>query len=236
MIRIVAFDADDTLWHNESIFALTHERYTDLLTPYHPQEWIESRLFATETRNLNRYGYGIKGFMLSMIETAIELTEGRITGREIESILEFGREMLVAPIQLLSHVEETLPTLAQQYPLLMLTKGDLFDQETKVARSGLADHFRHIEIVSEKDKSTYEKVMTQYNLRPDELVMVGNSMKSDILPVLELGAYAVHIPYHLTWAHEKATLPETLRSRYLHLEHVGLLPELLKRLDAEHQE
>lgn len=236
MIRMVAFDADDTLWHNESVFAIAHEQYHALLTPYHSQEWIESRLYATETRNLKQYGYGIKGFTLSMIETAIELTEGRITGSEIERILAFGREMLTAPIQLLDYVQETTATLSQQYPLIMITKGDLFDQEAKIARSGLADYFQAIEIVSEKDAATYRRIMAEHSLRPEEFVMVGNSVKSDILPVLELGACAVHIPYHLTWAHEKAALPDALRGGCVSLEHIGMLPELLKRLNAESQD
>ncbi len=236
MIRTVALDADDTLWHNESIFEATHIRYRDLLTPYHPAEWIEQRLFATEMRNLKHYGYGIKGFMLSMIETSIELTEGRITGAEIERILDLGREMLTAPVQLLDHVSGTVQDLSKKFILVLLTKGDLFDQETKIARSGLADYFHHIEIVSEKSQSTYERLLAEHNLKPTEFVMVGNSVKSDILPVLALGATAIHIPYHLTWAHERAEIPEAEAQNFHTLEHIGLLPALLHQLNTQREE
>jgi putative hydrolase of the HAD superfamily len=208
MRRTLAFDADDTLWHNETHYAETQEAFRDLLRPYHDDAWIDARLHDTEMRNLRRYGYGIKGFTLSMMETALELTEDRLDGAGLRRILDLGKGMLDRPVESLPGVAEVLGSLAGSCDLMVITKGDLFDQETKLAKSGLGGHFSRVEIVSEKDEATYAAILARHGLLPAAFVMVGNSVKSDILPVLALGARAVHIPYHLTWAHERVETPE----------------------------
>lgn len=205
MFDVIALDADDTLWHNEPLFQATQERFRTLLARYHSPAWIDERLLATETRNLRHFGYGIKGFVLSMVETALELTEGRVTGAEIQEILSWGRTMIDAPVELLDGVRETVESLAPRHRLILLTKGDLFDQESKLARSGLGEHFSAVEIVSEKDARTYGAVMARQRVAPERFLMVGNSLRSDVLPVLEAGGAAVHIPYAVTWAHETVT-------------------------------
>lgn len=213
-IRVIGFDADDTLWHNETIFERVHERYRALLARYHDAATVDRTLLATEMRNLELYGYGVKGFTLSCIETAIELTHGKISAEEVRTILQLGREMLDHPVELLDGVPEVLAQVAPTHPLLLITKGDLLDQQRKLAKSGLAPHFRGIEIVSEKDPRTYAEILERRNVTPAEFLMVGNSLKSDILPVLELGASGLHIPYHLTWAHERATARPAATGRF----------------------
>ncbi|HSP16164.1 MAG TPA: HAD family hydrolase [Thermoanaerobaculia bacterium] len=203
MLDMIAFDADDTLWHNESVFQATEKQFVELLSSYHAAPRVSERLLATETRNLHHFGYGVKGFTLSMIETAIELSEGSIRAAEIERIIKWGHEMLRAPVQLLEGVRETVESLSGEYRLMLLTKGDLFDQESKLARSGLGDFFNDVQIVSEKDPPTYRRVIARVGVSPERFLMVGNSLKSDILPALEAGARAVHIPYETTWAHER---------------------------------
>jgi len=227
-IEIIAFDADDTLWHNESLFTVTQDKYKNLLAKYHDAEWIEARLFDTETRNIQHFGYGVKGFTLSMIETAIELSEGRITGQEISQIIEFAKEMLKSPIELLAGVEKTIETLSATHDLMIITKGDLFDQETKIARSGLADYFSKIEIVKEKDDEVYQKILTKHKIEKEKFVMVGNALKSDILPVLRIGASAVHIPYHTTWAREIVGEDELKNYNFLQLKQIRDLPDLFR--------
>ncbi|MCY1005353.1 HAD family hydrolase [Nannocystis pusilla] len=227
MADVIAFDADDTLWHNEPLFAQAQLKYRRLLASYHDEAFVERRLHETHIRNLEHFGYGIKGFGLSMVETAVELTEGRITGAEIRHVLELAREMLRAPVELLPHVDTTIPRLAQSNRLMLITKGDLFDQESKIARSGLGDYFSRIEVVSEKDRRTYDRLLARHGVEPARFVMVGNSLRSDVLPVLELGGRAVHIPYATTWSHEH--VPEDLlrQHEFTRLEHIGLLPEYL---------
>ncbi|MFQ5703232.1 MAG: HAD family hydrolase [Gemmatimonadales bacterium] len=202
MIKIVALDADDTLWHNEPLFTQTKNRFRDFLSGYHDPEWVEERLYDTEIKNLRHFGYGIKSFALSMIETAIELTEGRISGGEVQEIMNFAKEMLAAPVCLLDGVEETVAQLAREHYVMLVTKGDLFDQESKLARSGLGDLFSDVEVVTEKTCSTYQTIATRKNVKPHEFVMVGDSLKSDILPVLDAGAHAIHVPYSTVWEHE----------------------------------
>lgn len=202
MFEVIAFDADDTLWHNESVFQATQKQFAVLLSEYHPAEWVNQRLFATEMRNLRHFGYGVKGFILSMIETAIELTEGKVRGEQIREIIEWGHEMLRAPVQLLEGVRDTVEVLARNHRLMLLTKGDLFDQESKLARSGLGELFSDVQIVSEKDAATYRRVIARCAVPPEHFLMVGNSLKSDVLPALEAGAMAIHIPYVVTWEHE----------------------------------
>lgn len=232
MISTVIFDADDTLWHNESLFTLSHQKFGEMLAPFHEPSWIDERLYATEVHNLALFGYGIKGFTLSMIETAIELSEGRIGGADIQRIIDLGKDMLRAPTEPLPHVRETLERLHGRFKLMVITKGDLFDQEAKVARSRLGDFFNHVEVVSEKNVAIYGAVFERLGLVPRETVMVGNSLKSDILPVLEHGVTGVHIPYHTTWIHERVD-PSLIEGKTYHtLEHIGLLPDLLSLLTA----
>lgn len=210
MPHALAFDADDTLWHNETLYAEAQAAFRELLRPFHDDAWIDTRLHETEMRNLRRYGYGIKGFTLSMLETALELTEDRLDGAGVRKVLDLGRAMLDQPVEPLPGVAEVLGDLQARYDLMLITKGDLFDQEAKLAKSGLAHHFSRVEIVSEKDEATYATILQRHSLAPAAFTMVGNSVRSDILPVLALGARAVHIPYHLTWAHEVVASPVAL--------------------------
>ena len=222
-VTTVGLDADDTLWHNETIFRLTHARFVDLLDDHGDEPTIEARLAETEQRNLRLYGYGVKGFTLSMIETAMELCDGGAPPEVVREILAAGREMLAHPVETLPGVDETLADLSERYRLVLITKGDLMDQERKVAASGLGDLFAAVEIVSEKDRQTYDRIFARHGTGADQAVMVGNSMKSDVLPALEAGAWAVHIPYHITWAHELADAPEE-HPRYGALESISELP------------
>lgn len=201
----VAIDGDDTLWHNETLFVATHDKLRDLLIPYidKPAGEVDAMLLGFERRNLSLYGYGIKGFTLSMIETAIEITGGRIAANDIRHLLDFGRNMLSHPVTLIDGVTDVISELkAAGHKLWLITKGDLFDQESKVARSGIADRFDHIEIVSEKDEATYQRLLDRQGVAAANFVMAGNSLRSDILPVLAIGGRAFHVPYHVTWAHE----------------------------------
>ena len=223
-ITTVGLDADDTLWHNETIFRLTHDRFVALLADHADRETLESRLAETEKRNLRLYGYGVKGFTLSMIETAMELTGGEAPAPVVREILAAGREMLAHPVETLPGVDEALAALSERYRLVLITKGDLLDQERKLAASGLGDLFAAVEIVSEKDRGTYDRVFARHGTGADEAVMAGNSMKSDVLPALEAGAYAVHIPYVITWAHELADAPEG-HARFGALENIADLPQ-----------
>jgi len=224
---VVALDADDTLWHNETLFTATQTQFRDLLARYRDPEWIDRRLYETETRNLQHFGYGVKGFTLSMIETAIELTEGQVTGAEVQRIIDFGREMLRAPVELLDGVAETVAALATTYRIVLVTKGDLFDQESKLARSGLGEAFSAVEIVSEKDARTYAALMARQRAEPSRFVMVGNSLRSDVLPVLEVGGAAVHIPYHVTWQHELVADEALVGKEFARLASIRELPDWL---------
>jgi putative hydrolase of the HAD superfamily len=226
----IGFDADDTLWHNEVIFEQAHERYRALLARYHEAATVDRTLFAIEMRNLELYGYGIKGYTLSAIETAIELTGGRIAAAEIRGLLEAGREMLAHPVNLLDGVTETLATLSPSHRLVLITKGDLRDQERKLAKSGLAGHFQHVEIVSEKDAGAYRRFFQRQAIAPERFLMVGNSLKSDILPVLELGGAGVHIPYHLIWAAEQVEPPAARPGRLFTLQNIRELPGVVQSL------
>jgi putative hydrolase of the HAD superfamily len=224
----IAFDADDTLWHNEPIFHAIETQFATLLADYHPAPWVSERLFSTETKNLGHFGYGIKGFILSMIETAVELTEGRINGTEIQTILGWGHEMLLHPVELLDGVRETIEVLAPSYRLMLLTKGDLFDQESKLARSGIGEAFSAVEIVSEKNAATYRRIMNRHGVAPERFLMVGNSLRSDVLPALEAGAMAVHIPYEITWAHEHVEADAMEGQSFARLERIVDLVEWLE--------
>jgi len=226
--RVIAFDADDTLWHNENIFENMQERYRSLLARYHPAATVDRALLATEKRNVGLYGYGVKGFTLSAVETAIELSAGNVSAEEIKTILDLGRNMLAHPVELLDGVADTLAALAGSHRLLVITKGDLRDQERKLAKSGLAAHFQHVEIVSEKDESTYAAILRRHGIAPAEFLMVGNSVKSDILPVLALGGAGVHVPYHLTWALDHTEQVPDADGRFFQLKSLRELPALLR--------
>ena len=203
-IKTIAFDADDTLWVNEPIFTKTRLQFETILSKYFEiDNNLEHQLYEVELKNLRLFGYGIKGFMLSMIESAIELTQHKISGADIQNIINLGKEMLTHPVEVLPGIQENLEWLKDNYQLIVITKGDLWDQETKIARSGLAYYFDHIEIVSEKNVSTYRSILDRYQISPSDFLMIGNSLKSDILPVCEIGGHAIHIPFHDTWVHEK---------------------------------
>jgi putative hydrolase of the HAD superfamily len=199
----VAFDGDDTLWQNESIFSMTHERFAALMQPYLESAATRERLFATQMRNLALFGYGVKSFVLSMIETAIELSDGRVSAVEIQSIIDAGRAMLEHPVELLEGAADAVRSLSETHRVMLITKGDLFDQESKLARSGLGDHFDSVEIVAVKDERAYRRIVHRGGFDPSRFVMIGNSPRSDIVPVLEVGGWAVHVPHALTWAHEQ---------------------------------
>jgi putative hydrolase of the HAD superfamily len=227
MIELVALDADDTLWHNEPLYTSTREQFRALLARYEPDGILDDRLYEVELQNLEHFGYGVKGFVLSMIETAVELTDGRIDGTDVRTIIDLGRQMLRSPVQLLDGVKEAVEDLAGTYPIILLTKGDLLDQESKLARSGLGQHFKGIEIVSEKDAHVYRKVMGRYAVPAERFVMVGNSLRSDILPVLEAGAHAVHVPYDVSWVHERVSEAALADAQFHRISHIRELPELL---------
>jgi putative hydrolase of the HAD superfamily len=201
----VAFDGDDTLWHNETMFSTSQTEFRNVVTRHVELDLahLDERLLATERRNLGVYGYGIKGFVLSMIETAIEVTEGRIPASDIETLMQLGRIMLRYPVELIDGAEEVVETLrARDHEVWLITKGDLFDQESKIARSGLTELFHRIEIVSEKDEVTYRRLLDRHGVGTEEFAMVGNSLRSDVLPVAAIGGRAFHVPYHITWGVE----------------------------------
>ena len=201
-IKVIAFDADDTLWVNEPYFQDTSSQFCAMLEDYLPLHSITQELYKHEMQNLELYGYGVKGSMLSMVETAISVTGGTANISLITKVLDLGKEMLQKPIELLEGVTETLETLKGKYRLVVATKGDLLDQERKLKKSGLSDYFHHIEIMSDKKVNDYRKLLKHLDCQPENFLMIGNSIKSDILPVLELNGYAAHVPYHVTWAHE----------------------------------
>ncbi len=201
-IKVIAFDADDTLWHNEVYFRNVEDKFFNLMNPWASVEDTQSLLLETEIENLTVYGYGIKGFMLSMIETAKKLAGRELPIDIVYQIMAMGSDQLQEPVILLENILPVLEVLSKKYRLVVITKGDLLDQERKLERSGLVHYFHHIEIVSEKYSQNYQNVINHLDISPDEFVMIGNSLKSDILPVLDIGAYAIHIPYHTTWALE----------------------------------
>ena len=225
MFDVIAFDADDTLWHNEHNFIKIEEKFCEMLFP-HDSELVQRTLSNTHINNIKIFGYGIKGFILSMLETFIEIREGEVNGKEIHQILDFGSEMLSAPIELLPNVLEVIMRLSKEYTLMIITKGDLVDQEKKISISGLMDFFKEIEITSDKTELTYKKILIRYKIDPQRFLMVGNSMRSDIVPVVKIGAKAVHIPYKTTWEHEKDH-PYLNSEKYSVLRNIGLLPNFL---------
>jgi putative hydrolase of the HAD superfamily len=226
-IRVIAFDADDTLWINETYFREAEEKFASLLEDFLPQHAIMKELYRTEIANLSLYGYGIKGFMLSMIETALRISEQRMPISLVEKIIQIGQEMLSKPVDLLPGVEEVLKSLQGHYRIVLATKGDLVDQERKLYKSGLEGYFHHIEIMSEKRPSDYQKLIGHLDIQASELVMIGNSLKSDILPVLELGGYGIHVPFHTTWIHEQVE-HEVIHERFFTATHLGEAASLIQ--------
>jgi putative hydrolase of the HAD superfamily len=229
MLTTIGFDADDTLWQNETFFRLTQDRFVQLLADHADADHLAERLEAAERRNLGHYGFGVKGFTLSMIETAIEVTEGRVPASVIGEIVTSGREMLEHPIELLPHVRTTVAALASQYRVILVTKGDLLDQERKLAHSGLGDLFHGVEIVSHKTAHAYRTIFARHGTGADQAMMVGNSLKSDVIPALEAGSWGVHVPHGLTWALEAADPPQGHR-RFHTLDTLAALPDLIARL------
>jgi putative hydrolase of the HAD superfamily len=229
-ITVVGLDGDDTLWHNETRFNVTQGELRDLLRRHVPDADVDAHLAETEMKNLGVYGYGVKAFTLSMIETAIQVTRGRIPATDLEVILGWGKRMLMEPTELLEGVEAALQELGKPYDLLLVTKGDLFDQESKLARSGLAGLFLGVEIVSEKNVDSYRRILERRGIKPQEFVMVGNSLRSDVVPVLELGARAVHIPYQVTWHHEHVPDESLPRDGWYRIDSITDLSRLLDTL------
>jgi len=229
-LTAIGFDADDTLWQNEQFYRLTEQRFLDLLAEHGDRADIANRLNEAERRNLKLYGFGIKGFTLSMVETAIELTAGQIPAAAISEILAAGRDMLVHPVETLPHVRETLEQLSGTYRLILITKGDLFDQERKLAASGLGDLFDAVEIVSDKNTATYQRIFNRHADGPASSMMVGNSLKSDIVPAIEAGSWGVYVPHDLTWSFEHVEAPVGA-PRFREVPHLGELLSLLAKLD-----
>lgn len=230
---VLGFDADDTLWHNETLFAAAHAKFHALLAGYHDPQTVERALYATELRNLPLYGYGAKGFTLSAIETAIELTAGRVASSELRELIALGRDILAHPVELLDAVPDTLAALAAAgHHMLLITKGDLHHQERKILASGLSPHFLAIEVVSEKDDATYARILRRHGFAPERFLMVGNSLRSDIAPVLRLGGLAAHVPYPLTWEHEKLDALPPAPGRFFTLASIRELPALIARLQS----
>ena len=202
-LKVIAFDADDTLFINEPYFQETEEKFCALMSNYLTHHSLSQQLFKTEIENLSLYGYGIKGYILSMIEAAMKISNNTISLEIIEKIIQYGKELLEKPIELLDGVEETLEALKGKYKLIVATKGDLKDQQSKLHRSGLGPYFHHIEVMADKQEINYQKLLGRLEIKPEEFFMIGNSLKSDVLPVLAIGGHAVHIPFHTTWEHEK---------------------------------
>lgn len=230
MIDLIGFDADDTLWHSETLYRSVEEQFKAMLAAYGVAS-LDPPMHANEIRNLQYYGYGIKGFILSLIETAIELTERRVAAVDVARIVDWGKQMQQAPVDLLPHAAQVVTGLAARYALMLITKGDLFDQEAKLTRSGLGRHFRYVEVVSDKTAGSYAAILDRYRVAPARFLMIGNSIRSDIMPVLALGGRAVYVPSHITWEHEAVAAPAG--AAYDEIEHLGLLPELIERVERE---
>ena len=226
-LTTIGFDADDTLWQNEQFYSLTRGRFLDLLREHAEPDRLAERLLETQKRTLKLYGFGIKGFTLSMIETAIAVTEGKVTAATVEKILEAGREMLEHPVETLPGAREAVEALVGRYRLVLVTKGDLFDQERKLAASGLGELFDGVEIVSDKNRATYERVFTRHGDGPDRAMMIGNSLKSDVVPAIEAGGWGVYVPHELTWVVEHADEPED-HPRFRRIEHLGELAKVIE--------
>jgi putative hydrolase of the HAD superfamily len=232
LFDLIAFDADDTLWHSESFYQDAQTQLAALLEPYGVDaQTVHDALFNIEVSNLPTLGYGAKAFTISMVETGIQTTGRRITAADIEQIIRLGKTMLTHEVQLLEHSPESVARLAQSWPLMIITKGDLMDQERKLAASGLGQYFKQVEVVSEKTPEVYAGLLKKHGVAPERFLMIGNSIRSDILPVLDLGGWAIHVPYHVIWAHEVAENPGGMQDRFFEIDHLGQLTELVARLE-----
>ena len=227
-LKVITFDADDTLWVNEPYFVETENKFCALLEDYMPHHSVAKELFKTEIDNLALYGYGVKGFMLSMVETAMRVSNNNASIDIIEKAIQYGKELLAKPIELLEGIEEVLAQLKKKYRLVVATKGDLLDQERKLKKSGIEHYFHHIEIMSDKQENDYQKLIKHLDINPEEFVMIGNSLKSDVMPVLAIGGHAIHVPYHTTWAHEKVDQ----KINHVNFRQVSAIKEILPLLST----
>ncbi|WP_336069803.1 HAD family hydrolase [Mesoflavibacter sp. CH_XMU1404-2] len=226
-IKVIGFDADDTLWVNETYFRDAEQEFAKLLSQFETPNKIDQELFKMEMKNLPVYGYGVKGFVLSMVEMAIELSNGTVSNKVMSKILEIGKDMINKDVELLDGVEEVLQKLSSKYKLIVATKGDLLDQERKLEKSGLLDYFHHIEVLSDKKEANYSKLLNHLDINPTEFLMVGNSLKSDILPLINIKSKAIHVPFHTTWAHEEVNVNKNQSEQYHTVNSLLELPELL---------
>lgn len=226
-VKVIGFDADDTLWVNETYFRETEERFASLLEGYETKNKIDQELFKMEIKNLELYGYGIKGFVLSMVESALELSNNQVSQQTIGEILDLGKKMLLEPVELLDDVKTVLEQLKDDYRLIVLTKGDLLDQERKLEKSGLSEYFHHVEVLSDKKEENYSQLLEHLQIDVKDFLMIGNSLKSDVLPLVNIGAQAVHVPFHTTWQHEEVKIEENDNS-YLKISKLSDILEYLK--------
>jgi putative hydrolase of the HAD superfamily len=227
-IKVIGFDADDTLWVNETYFRDAELEFAKLLGAYETANKIDQELFKKEMDNLELYGYGVKGFVLSMVEMALEISNYNVSNKTLEAILNIGKDMINKPVELLDGVEDVLKTVSKNYKLILVTKGDLLDQERKLEKSGLINYFHHIEVLSDKKEANYSKLLNHLDINPSEFLMIGNSLKSDILPLVNIKAQAIHIPFHTTWAHEKVSEKESNGKAY---KTVSSLRDIIKFLN-----
>lgn len=227
-IKVIGFDADDTLWVNETFFREAEGQIQQLLLEYETPNKIDQELFKMEMKNLPLYGYGVKAFILSMVEVALELSNYNISSKKIEAILKIGKNMLEKPVELLDGVEDVLSVMSKKYKIIFATKGDLLDQERKLEKSGLIKYFNHIEVLSDKQESNYSNLLNQLGVKPSEFLMIGNSLKSDVLPLVNIKSNAIHVPFHTTWVHEQVSEKETNGKTY---KTIGSLKELLNVME-----
>jgi len=220
-IKVIGFDADDTLWVNETYFRDAETQFAKLLNQFETEKKIDQELFKMEMKNLPVYGYGVKGFVLSMVEMALELSNNTVSNKTIAEILNIGKDMINKPVELLEGVEEVLEKLSGKYRLIVATKGDLLDQERKLEKSGLLDYFHHIEVLSDKKEENYSRLLKHLDIKPEEFLMLGNSLKSDVLPIVAIGAKAIHIPFHTTWAHEEVDVNANAAKSYKTLKNLS---------------
>lgn len=231
-LQLIGFDGDDTLWRSEDYYRDAQTVFERIVGGYVDLGDVHDQLYAVEKRNLALFGYGVKGMTLSMIEAAVAITDARISAQDLHRIVELGKSLLQHPVELLPEIREAVTEIARDRPVVLITKGDLFHQEAKVRDSGLSDLFRRIEIVSEKDATTYARLLTEFALEPAQFAMIGNSLRSDIVPVLELGGCGVHMPYHVTWAHEAETAPPSALERLRSVHAPAELPAAVRSLAA----
>jgi len=229
-LKVAAFDGDDTLWHDLDSFIAVEQRFAEIVNRHAPNVLVAEELLKVERKNLDVFGFGVKGFILSLIETAMDLTAHTIPARDLQDILDMGVDMMQRPVEVMDGVHGVLKDLRADYKLLLVTKGDLFHQEAKIARSGLGEYFDGVEIVTRKDEATYRRICERHGVTPGEFVMVGNSLKSDVLPAINVGAFAVHIPYHTTWHAEQSSADLEHKDRAWRLDRIHNLPGLLRRL------